>query len=169
MPKLQTKSPCLPRVVTLPLFVICCIGLGLASLYFSAGAHGAALFRWYLTQPQMLDLNLLPFLLLGLLLLALTGRPWLAFSLDAALCLFFSWAQFWKLLARSDPIYAEDLLILSEARQMAGQYIAITPAILCSAAAAIAAIPGTFSVPARLPASCAPPSMRFSSLTPFLT
>ena len=138
MSKLQTKSPCLPRVVTLSLFVICCIGLGLASLYFSAGAHGAALFRWYLTQPQMLDLNLLPFLLLGLLLLALTGRPWLAFSLDAALCLFFSWAQFWKLMARSDPIYAEDLLILAEARQMAGQYIAITPDILCSAAAAIA-------------------------------
>lgn len=146
MPKLKAapKAPCLPPVVTLPLFMICCLGLGLASLYFSAGAHGAALFRWYLTQPQMLDLNLLPFLLLGLLLLALTGRAWLAFSLDAALCLFFSWAQFWKLMARSDPIYAEDLLILSEARQMAGQYIQLTPAILCSAAAVIAVAAALF-------------------------
>ena len=136
MPKLKT-GPRLPHVVALPLYLICCLGLGLASLYFSAGAHGAALFDWYLTQPLVLDLNLLPFLLLGLLLLALTGRAWLAFSLDAAVCLFFSWAQFWKLMARSDPIYAEDLLILSEAQQMAGQYIQLTPAILCSAAAAI--------------------------------
>ncbi|MBQ4550143.1 MAG: LTA synthase family protein [Oscillospiraceae bacterium] len=136
MPKLKT-APRLPLIVALPLYLICCLGLGLASLYFSAGAHGAALFDWYLTQPLVLDLNLLPFLLLGLLLLALTGRAWLAFSLDAAVCLFFSWAQFWKLMARSDPIYAEDLLILAEAQQMAGQYIAITPAILCSAAAAI--------------------------------
>ena len=134
MPKLKSAAP---LSLTLPLFGLSCLFLGLVSLYFSAGAHGAALFRWYLTQPQMLDLNLLPFLLLGLLFLALTGRAWLAFSLDAALCLFFSWAQYWKLMARSDPIYAEDLLILSEAQQMAGQYIAITPAILCSAAAAI--------------------------------
>ena len=143
MPKLKT-GPRLPLIVVLPLYLLCCLGLGLASLYFSAGAHGAALFDWYLTQPLVLDLNLLPFLLLGLLLLALTGRAWLAFSLDAAACLFFSWAQFWKLMARSDPIYAEDLLILSEAQQMAGQYIAITPAILCSAAAAVAAAVALF-------------------------
>ncbi|MBQ7099152.1 MAG: LTA synthase family protein [Oscillospiraceae bacterium] len=143
MPKLKT-APRLPLIVALPLYLICCLGLGLASLYFSAGAHGAALFDWYLTQPLVLDLNLLPFLLLGLLLLALTGRVWLAFSLDAAVCLFFSWAQFWKLMARSDPIYAEDLLILAEAQQMAGQYIAITPAILCSAAAAIIAAVALF-------------------------
>ena len=39
--------------------------------------------------------------------------------------------------------------------------IAATAAALKEAAAAMAAIPGTFSVPARLPRSCAPPSMRF--------
>ena len=137
MPKLQTKSS-LPLSLTIPAFVTVLLCLGLASLYFSAGSHGLSLFAWYLTQPLMLTLNLLPFLLLGLLLLALTGRAWLAFGLDAALCLFFSWAQFWKLMARSDPIYAEDLLIFAEAQQMAGQYIRLTPAILCSAAAAAA-------------------------------
>lgn len=149
MPKLKT-APRLPLIVALPLYLICCLGLGLASLYFSAGAHGAALFDWYLTQPLVLDLNLLPFLLLGLLLLALTGRAWLAFSLDAVVCLFFSWAQFWKLMARSDPIYAEDLLILAEAQQMAGQYIAITPAILCSAAAAVAVAVALFLCRSRI-------------------
>ena len=138
MPKLKT-APRSPLFLTIPAFILACLCLGLLSLYFSAGAHGAALFLWYLTEPMVLALNLLPFLLLGLLLLALTGRAWLAFSLDAALCLFFSWAQYWKLMARSDPIYAEDLLIFAEAQQMAGQYIQLTPAILCSAAAAVAA------------------------------
>ena len=138
MPKLKTDSR-FSLLLTIPVFVLACVCLGLVSLYFSAGAHGAALLRWYLTQPLVLGLNLLPFVLLGLLLLALTGRAWLAFSLDGALCLFFSWAQFWKLMARSDPIYAEDLLIFAEAQQMAGQYISVTPAILCSAAAVIAA------------------------------
>ena len=135
MPKLKSAAP---LSLTLPLFGLSCLFLGLVSLYFSAGSHGLRLFLWYLTQPMVLALNLLPYLLLGLLLLALTGRSWLAFGLDAAVCLFFSWAQFWKLMARSDPIYAEDLLILAEAQQMAGQYIQLTPAILCSAVAAVA-------------------------------
>ena len=135
MPKLKSAAP---LSLTLPLFGLSCLFLGLVSLYFSAGSHGLRLFLWYLTQPMVLALNLLPYLLLGLLLLALTGRSWLAFGLDAAVCLFFSWAQFWKLMARSDPIYAEDLLILAEAQQMAGQYIQLTPAILCSAIAAVA-------------------------------
>ena len=135
MPKLKSAAP---LSLTLPLFGLSCLFLGLVSLYFSAGSHGLRLFLWYLTQPMVLTLNLLPYLLLGLLLLALTGRSWLAFGLDAAVCLFFSWAQFWKLMARSDPIYAEDLLILAEAQQMAGQYIRLTPAILCSAVAAVA-------------------------------
>ena len=135
MPKLKSAAP---LSLTLPLFGLSCLFLGLVSLYFSAGSHGLRLFLWYLTQPMVLALNLLPYLLLGLLLLALTGRSWLAFGLDAAVCLFFSWAQFWKLMARSDPIYAEDLLILAEAQQMAVQYIRLTPAILCSAVAAVA-------------------------------
>ena len=135
MPKLKSAAP---LSLTLPLFGLSCLFLGLVSLYFSAGSHGIRLFLWYLTQPMVLTLNLLPYLLLGLLLLALTGRSWLAFGLEAAVCLFFSWAQFWKLMARSDPNYAEDLLILAEAQQMAGQYIRLTPAILCSAVAAVA-------------------------------
>ncbi|MBQ2920847.1 MAG: LTA synthase family protein [Oscillospiraceae bacterium] len=124
-------------LLTLVLFSAACLGLGLVSLYFSAGDYGLNLFRWYLTQPKVLVLNLLPFWLLGLLLLALLDRAWLAFALDAAVCLFFSWAQYWKLMARSDPIYAEDLLIFSEAAQMAGQYITVTWQIVLSGVLAV--------------------------------
>ena len=119
--------------LTLLLFTAGCICLGLLSLYFSTGDHGIDLFVWYLTQPKVLILNLIPFLLLGLLLLALCDRAWLAFLIDAVICLFFSWAQYWKLMARSDSIYAEDLLIFAEATQMASQYIEITWQITLSA------------------------------------
>ena len=135
MPEQKTKQlhPALQLFVTTLLLVLggCC--LGLLSLYFSAGDHGIYLFAWYLTQPMVLVLNLLPFVLLVLLLWAALGRAWLAFVLSGAVCLFFSWAQYWKLMARSDPIYAGDLLIFAEATQMAGQYIELTWQILLSA------------------------------------
>ena len=135
--KTEPRRPWLALLLTLPLFVAGCLCLGLLSLYFAAGDHGLDLFLWYLTQPQVLVLNLIPFVLLGLLLLALTDRAWLAFLLDAAVCLFFSWAEYWKLMARNDPIYAEDLLIFAEATQMAGQYIQFTWQIALSAVLAL--------------------------------
>ena len=135
MPEQVTKQPrpLLRLCMTLLLTLLsgCC--LGLLSLYFSAGDHGLYLFVWYLTQPRVLVLNLLPFVLLMLLLFAALDRAWLAFLLSSAVGLFFSWAQYWKLMARSDPIYAGDLLIVAEATQMAGQYIQITWQIILSA------------------------------------
>ena len=115
----------------------CC--LGLLSLYFSAGDHGLYLFAWYLTQPKVLVLNLIPFVLLLLLFYAAFGRAWLAYLVTGAVGLFFSWAQYWKLMARSDPIYAGDLLIFTEATQMAGQYVQFTWQIVLSAVLVILA------------------------------
>ena len=135
MPEPMTKRshPLLRLCLTFLLVLLGGCALGLLSLYFSAGDHGLYLFAWYLTQPMVLVLNLLPFVLLTLLLLAALDRAWLAFLLSGAVCLFFSWAQYWKLMARSDPIYAGDLLIFTEATQMAGQYIQITWQIVLSA------------------------------------
>ena len=135
MPEQKTKRarPLVQCLLSLLLLLLggCC--LGLLSLYFSAGDHGLYLFAWYLTQPMVLVLNLIPFVLLTLLLYAALDRAWAAFLLSGSVCLFFSWAQYWKLMARNDPIYAGDLLILSEATQMAGQYIQITWQIVLSA------------------------------------
>lgn len=135
MPEQKTKraKPLVQCLLSMLLLLLggCC--LGLLSLYFSAGDHGLYLFAWYLTQPMVLVLNLIPFVLLTLLLYAALDRAWAAFLLSGSVCLFFSWAQYWKLMARNDPIYAGDLLILSEATQMAGQYIQITWQIVLSA------------------------------------
>ena len=126
MPQQLTKRPLLRLCLTLLLVLLGACCLGLLSLYFSAGDHGLRLFRWYLTQPKVLILNLIPFVLLTLLLYAALDRAWLAFLVSGSVCLFFSWAQYWKLMARNDPIYAGDLLIFTEATQMAGQYVQFT-------------------------------------------
>jgi len=131
---LKTKTNSL--VLTLALLAVSCVCLGLMCLYFCTGVYGFDLFAWYFTQPLVLVLNILPLLALALVLLALTYRAWLAFLLEAAVCLVLSWAQHWKLLARGDPIYAEDLLLLGEAAQMAGAYIRITWQVVLSAVAA---------------------------------
>ncbi len=142
MPQQLTKRPLLRLCLTLLLVLLGACCLGLLSLYFSAGDHGLRLFRWYLTQSKVLILNLIPFILLTLLLYAALDRAWLAFLVSGCVCLFFSWAQYWKLMARNDPIYAGDLLIFTEATQMAGQYIQFTwqiglSAVLVALAAAV--------------------------------
>ena len=128
------------RSLTLPALILggCC--LGLLSLYFSAGRYTLHLFVWYLTQPMVLALNLLPYVLLCLLLYGVFNRAWLSFALTGGVCLFFSWAQYWKLVARNDPIYAEDLTLISEAAQMSGQYIQFTWQIILSAILVVAAV-----------------------------
>ena len=130
----RTKSlPC-----TLLLYCLCCALLGVVALYFSTGVYGTEMFLWYFTQPLVVLLNTLPLVVLGLLLLALLDRAWLAYAVTAVICLVFSWAQHWKLLARGDPIHAEDLLIVGEAAQMAGQYVRITwPIVLSGLLAAV--------------------------------
>lgn len=129
----RTLSSGKAQVLNLLLSLCACISLGLMSLYFSAGQYKLDLFFWFLTQPKVLILNILPYLLIFLLLFFLTGRSWISFLLTGSLTLIYSWAQYWKLLARNDPVFAEDLLILSEAAQMSGQYIQITWQIILSA------------------------------------
>ena len=121
---LKTKPKSL--LLTAILLAGSCICLGLMCLYFCTGVYGFDLFAWYFTQPLVLVLNILPLLALALVLLALTNRAWLTFLLEAVVCLVLSWAQHWKLLARGDPIYAEDLFLIGEATQMADSYIRIT-------------------------------------------
>ena len=135
---LKTKPKTGSLALTLVLLSLSCVLLGLMCLYFSTGVYGFDLFAWYFTQPLVLVLNILPLLALALLLLTLTDRAWLTFLLEAAVCLALSWAQHWKLLARGDPIYAEDLLLVGEAAQMAGSYVRVSWQIVLSAVTALA-------------------------------
>lgn len=121
------------HVLNLVMIFCASVCLGLMSLYFSAGQYKLTLFAFYLTQPRVLILNTLPYLLIFLLVYFLAGRSWIGFLVSGVLTLVYSWAQYWKLMARNDPVFAEDLTIFSEAMQMSGQYIQFTWQIILSA------------------------------------
>ena len=115
----------LALVTGLMLFLAGC-GMGMMNLYFGTGKYKLELLGFYLEQPLLILLNLLPFVILILLLWLLTGRAWVSFALTGAFTLFYSWAEYWKLMGRSDPIYAEDLTIIKEGFQMGVHYVTFT-------------------------------------------
>ncbi len=96
--------------------------LGLVCLILAPGQYGWELFWDYLTFPGIVALNLLPPVVLAALLYGVTGRPWTAYALTALPVVGLAFGNYYKLTFRDDPVVAADLLLLSEAGNMAGKY-----------------------------------------------
>lgn len=112
--------------VTFVALVLAGACLGLVGLYFSAGVYKLPLFSYYLRQPKLVLLNTVPYVLLCLLVWFVTNRAWVGFFASGFVCLFYSFAAYWKLLARDDALYAEDLTLIQEALQMSGGHTPVT-------------------------------------------
>ena len=123
----------LHNALTAAALTLASVGLGALNLYFGAGRHTLFLLGFILRQPLLVLLNVLPFVLLTMLLWALTNRGWIAFLGAGVFTLLYSWAEYWKLMGRSDPIIAEDLGVISEGLKMGGSYITVTWQIVLSA------------------------------------
>lgn len=104
--------------VSLSVLAIASIGLGLMGLYFSTGAYKLTLYPFYMGQPKLILLNTLPYLIICLLVWFISNRPWVAFLASGAVCLVYSFCNYWKLIARDDPLFAEDLSLIGEALKM---------------------------------------------------
>lgn len=130
--KIQIMTVC----ATLVVLLLGACELGLFSLYFSAGSYGKSLLLFYLQHPAVVLLNLAPVVLLCLLLWFVSGRAWLAFLLTSAVSMAYSFAEYWKLMSRSETIFAEELTLISEALEMSGRYVSVTRA-MCLAIALI--------------------------------
>lgn len=102
--------------------------VGVLGLYFCTGTYGFPLLKFYLSSPKLLALNLLPFVLISLFFWFISNRAWFGFAFSSLICLIFSFAQGWMLLARSDAIYAKDLALYKEAAQMSQRYASFTRA-----------------------------------------
>lgn len=126
----QSLSCSFQFLISVLIGIVTGIGLGVISLYFSTGIHRWELFLFYLEQPLILVMNLFPFILLNLLFFFLTNRLWISFSITGFLCLLYSCSNYWKLLARDTPVYAEDLTIVAEAVTMSQQYVTISSEII---------------------------------------
>ncbi len=128
-PKNKSKrAQIIMSVIAFAMLVVSGICLGVMSMYFSAGSYYYKLdiFEYCLKQPLLVLLNCLPFIVISLLIWFITNRAWIGFLCSGAFCLVYSFAEFWKLSSRDDPIYAGDLSLMGEAMQMAGDYIEFT-------------------------------------------
>lgn len=102
--------------------ILLCAGicLGALTLIFAYGNYSWGVFLGYLQSGFLLVINILPAVVLLFFLYGLVGRAWLAFLLDGAIVLGLSLGHYFKLVFRDDPLYFEDMLILREAKAMAG-------------------------------------------------
>ena len=102
--------------------ILLCAGicLGALALIFAYGNYSWGVFLGYLQSGFLLVINILPAVVLLFFLYGLVGRAWLAFLLDGAVVLGLSLGHYFKLVFRDDPLYFEDMLILREAKAMAG-------------------------------------------------
>lgn len=106
--------------------ILSCSCLGLMGLYFSAGTYKFELFNFYMEQPKLILLNTVPYVLLGLLVWFVSNRPWIGFLFSGIVCLAYSFTNYWKLVSRDDPFFAEDIALVREALQMSDEYVKIT-------------------------------------------
>ena len=102
--------------------ILLCAGicLGALALIFAYGNYSWGVFLGYLQSGSLLVINILPAVVLLFFLYGLVGRAWLAFLVDGAIVLGLSLGHYFKLVFRDDPLYFEDMLILREAKAMAG-------------------------------------------------
>ncbi len=96
--------------------------LGMLSLVLAPAQYGWQLFYDYLAHPGLVALNLAPPVVLIVLMYGLTGRAWMAYALTALPVMGLSIGNYYKLSFRDDPVIAADMLLLSEAGNMAGKY-----------------------------------------------
>lgn len=126
-------------LITALMLVFSGAGLGVMNLYFGTGRYKLDLLEFYFESDlPLVLLNVLPFVILILFLWFVTNRAWISFLLTGVFTLVYSWAEYWKLMARSDPIVAEDLTVVREGMQMGGSYIMITWQIVLSAVLVLA-------------------------------
>ncbi len=108
--------------ILLAFTALCVLGagvcLGCLSLYFGALYLIWARFFSYFSVPMLAFLNIAPVVLLLVLLWVLTDRPYLAFAITAVLVLGLTYANYYKVVFRDDPLVAEDISSALEALKM---------------------------------------------------
>lgn len=107
--------------------------LGIMGLYFSAGQYETELFNFYLENERLVVLNILPFIIITYFVWFISNRPWVAYFCSGAVCLAYSLCNYWKLVGRDDPLFAEDLSLIGEALKMTEEgYAEFTPKIIAA-------------------------------------
>lgn len=115
--------------------------IGALSLTVSYGEmYSRGIFFGYFQNGYIVLLNLLPPVILMFLLYGLAGRAWIAFLADSVLTLGFTFASFYLLRFRDDPLMFSDILYIKEAASISKEGYDYTPTrkmLVCVAAVAV--------------------------------
>ena len=107
--------------------------LGIMGLYFSAAQYETELFNFYLENERLVALNILPYIIITYFVWFISNRPWIAYFCSGTICLVYSLCNYWKLVGRDDPLFAEDLTLIGEALKMTEEgYAEFTPEIIAA-------------------------------------
>ena len=104
----------------LPVLMI--FGTGILSLSLAFGQYGWGVLWSYITHPLIMILNLLPPLILFVLFFCIIGRSWIAYLISSSLVIVISAANYFLLMFRNDPLMFADIVNLSTAMGVAGEY-----------------------------------------------
>lgn len=96
--------------------------LSAASLYFAGCTWGKEMILSYYKIPLIAILNTLPVVLLVYLVYFLSARVWVSTLVSSCSILGLTWVNYYKIQFRNDPLFFEDLSLISESRAMAERY-----------------------------------------------
>ena len=98
------------------LILLAVVALGICSLHFAFGdAYSPKVFYGYLKNPILLTLNLVPPAILFFVLYGIFSRGWIAYLVDCVVVMGFTFADYFMLKFRDDPLMFMDLLLAREA------------------------------------------------------
>ena len=135
----KNASP-LSWTCTILALLIWSAGLGLVSLYFAAADYGDELFISYFENSMLWLYNMLPVLMLVTVLFLATNRAWLSMLISGGAVLSLTAVNYLKLVLRSDPLLASDIMYISEAANIGSGYDMALPVLMLRIFAAALAL-----------------------------
>ena len=119
------------------------VGLSFVGLYFAAAPIGQwqALLTSYTHSTALVVLNGLPVLLIALFFWLVFNRVWMGIAGSGIITLVGHLINYYKITLRNDPFLAADVLLVSEAANMTGEYTLEIPlSVILSVLAVLTAI-----------------------------
>lgn len=105
------------------LVLICAsVCVGILSLALGIGSFGMPMFLSYFKIPLLVILNIAPIVFLTLLCYAFIGSAWISFLLPSLIVFAGSFTNYFKLIFRDDPLYFEDIKLITESVNITRNY-----------------------------------------------
>lgn len=116
------KKQVIDILITMVIIGVFSLIMAIVSLYYSVGNYGMELFWSYLKYKKLIFFHFLPVFCISSILFFTTNRLDFSCGFTGTLVLLLTWINYFKLKFRDDPFLFSDFFIVSEAKNMVGEY-----------------------------------------------